>query len=35
MTVAPERPQRTRAAWPIVDDSQYEGTRIPSPVPTI
>src|SRR5581483_7861143 len=35
MTVAPERPQRTRAEWPIVHGSQYEGTRIPSPVPTI
>jgi NADH-quinone oxidoreductase subunit D len=34
MTIAPQRP-RTRAAWPVVDDSQYEGTRIPSPVPTI
>jgi NADH-quinone oxidoreductase subunit D len=27
-------PARRTAAWPIVDDSQYEGSRIPSPIPT-
>ena len=32
MTVAPERPARV---WPIVAADQYEGSRIPSPVPTI
>jgi NADH-quinone oxidoreductase subunit D len=24
-----------RAAWPVVDGSQYEGSRIPSPIPTV
>ena len=33
MAIAPERP-RTRA-WPVVHADQYEGTRIPSPVPTM
>src|SRR5436305_10320033 len=32
MTVTPTR---TRAAWPIVADGQYEGSRIPSPIPTV
>jgi NADH-quinone oxidoreductase subunit D len=32
MTVAPSR---TRTVWPIVADGQYEGSRIPSPVPTV
>jgi NADH-quinone oxidoreductase subunit D len=32
MTIAPTR---TRAAWPIVSDGQYEGSRIPSPIPTV
>jgi NADH-quinone oxidoreductase subunit D len=32
MTVAPERAKR---AWPIVAADQYEGSRIPRPVPTI
>jgi len=32
VTVAPTR---TRAAWPIVADGQYEGSRIPSPIPTV
>ncbi len=31
MTVAPER---ETPAWPIVNGAQYEGSRIPSPVPT-
>jgi NADH-quinone oxidoreductase subunit D len=31
MTIAPERQTR---AWPIVNAAQYEGSRIPSPVPT-
>ena len=31
MTIAPERQTH---AWPIVDGGQYEGSRIPSPVPT-
>jgi NADH-quinone oxidoreductase subunit D len=31
MTIAPERQTR---AWPIVNSAQYEGSRIPSPVPT-
>jgi NADH-quinone oxidoreductase subunit D len=31
MTIAPERKTR---AWPIVNAAQYEGSRIPSPVPT-
>jgi NADH-quinone oxidoreductase subunit D len=34
MTLAPERPSRTRA-WPIVHSGQYEGSRIPQRVPTI
>jgi NADH-quinone oxidoreductase subunit D len=34
VTIAPDRPSRTRA-WPIVDDTQYEGSRIPSPIPTV
>ena len=29
MTIAP-----TRTAWPVVHSGQYEGSRIPSPVPT-
>ena len=33
MAIAPERP-RTRA-WPVVHADQYEGTRIPWPVPTV
>jgi NADH-quinone oxidoreductase subunit D len=32
MTVAPSR---TRTAWPIVAADQYEGSRIPSPIPTV
>ncbi len=32
MTIAPDRPVR---AWPVVTADQYEGSRIPSPVPTI
>jgi len=32
MTLAPERPTRE---WPIVAADQYEGSRIPRPVPTI
>jgi NADH-quinone oxidoreductase subunit D len=32
MTIAPPR---SRAAWPIVADGQYEGSRIPSPIPTV
>ena len=31
MTIAPER---ETPAWPIVNGAQYEGSRIPSPVPT-
>jgi len=31
VTIAPERETR---AWPIVNGAQYEGSRIPSPVPT-
>jgi NADH-quinone oxidoreductase subunit D len=34
MTIAPDRPRSARA-WPIVDDTQYEGSRIPSPIPTV
>ncbi|HZR95237.1 MAG TPA: NADH dehydrogenase (quinone) subunit D [Gaiellaceae bacterium] len=30
MTIAP-----TRTAWPIVHDGQYEGSRIPHPIPTV
>ena len=30
MAIAP-----TRTTWPIVDGSQYEGSRIPSPIPTV
>jgi NADH-quinone oxidoreductase subunit D len=33
VAIAPERP-RTRA-WPVVHADQYEGTRIPWPVPTV
>jgi NADH-quinone oxidoreductase subunit D len=33
VAIAPERP-RTRA-WPVVHADQYEGTRIPRPVPTV
>jgi NADH-quinone oxidoreductase subunit D len=29
VTIAP-----TRTAWPVVHSGQYEGSRIPSPVPT-
>jgi NADH-quinone oxidoreductase subunit D len=32
MTIAPER---ARAAWPFVAAPQYEGSRIPSPIPTV
>jgi NADH-quinone oxidoreductase subunit D len=33
MTIAPERPKQR--AWPIVAGDQYEGSRIPSPIPTV
>ena len=36
MTIAPERPpKRVVQDWPIVAPPPYEGSRIPSPVPTI
>ena len=36
MTIAPERPpKRVVQDWPIVGPPPYEGSRIPSPVPTI
>jgi hypothetical protein len=36
MTIAPERPpRRVVQDWPIVAPPAYEGSRIPSPVPTI
>ena len=36
MTIAPESPpKRAAQEWPIVASPPYEGSRIPSPVPTI
>jgi NADH-quinone oxidoreductase subunit D len=35
MTVAPERLRSRTRQWPIVGPPIYEGSRIPSPVPTI
>jgi NADH-quinone oxidoreductase subunit D len=36
MTIAPERPPRRAVQdWPIVAPPPYEGSRIPTPVPTI
>jgi NADH-quinone oxidoreductase subunit D len=35
MTVAPEKPERLAREWPIVAPPPYEGSRIPSPIPTV
>jgi NADH-quinone oxidoreductase subunit D len=35
VALAPERPRATSRAWPVVHDGQYEGSRIPSPTPTV
>ena len=35
MTIAPERLRSRTRSWPIVGPPIYEGSRIPSPVPTI
>jgi NADH-quinone oxidoreductase subunit D len=35
VTIAPERLRSRRRNWPIVGPPIYEGSRIPSPVPTI
>jgi NADH-quinone oxidoreductase subunit D len=34
MTVAPAQPTRSTTRWPVVFPPPYEGSRIPSPVPT-
>ena len=35
MTVAPQKPERRVTEWPIVAPPPYEGSRIPSPIPTV